>query len=274
MERVAFLVEQTGEQIGALLNPETVVMTRAAGVEARTSTSGRLTGAGLTDDPLLFTGGGRTELRLELLFDVELAPADAGVSDVRQLTRPIWALAENSASDRQRRRPPAVRFVWGRAWNIPGVVTEVAERFDRFAADGSPLRSWMRLVFVRIGSAADEPGGEAWELATRLPRVDLTAEPVGALAVPGGTGRTTGAVGTGTIGAAGTDTGGAGQPAPPRPTDPVELGMLSLAAFGTPLLWKALLAYNDVDDPVELARTMAERGGAALAVPPLGESPR
>ena len=267
MERVAFLVESTGEQIGALLNPETVVMSRSAGVEARTSSGGRLTGAGLTDDPLLFTGGGRTELRLELLFDVELAPVEAGVSDVRQLTRPIWALAENTARaghDRNRRRPPAVRFVWGRAWNIPGVVTEVAERFDRFAPDGSPLRSWMRLAFVRIGAAADEPGGEAWELAGRLPRVDLTAPPVAALPVPGATGRSRQS----------TAPGRGAAPAAPRPTDPAELGMLSAAAFGTPLLWKALLAYNDVDDPVELARTLADRGGAALAVPPLGEAPR
>lgn len=270
MERVAFLVEQTGEQIGALLNPETVVMTRTAGVEARTSSGGRLTGAGLTDDPLLFTGGGRTEVRLDLLFDVELAPPDARVTDVRQLTRRIWALAENTASsgsDRQRRRPPAVRFVWGRAWNIPGVVTEVAERFDRFAPDGSPLRSWMRLAFVRIGAAADEPGGEAWELATRLPRVDLTGEPVGAIGVAGGTGRPAHR-------ADGSPDPGGTSGSRPRPTDPVELGILSQAAFGTPLLWKALLAYNDVDDPVDLARTVAERGGGALAVPPLGESPR
>lgn len=259
MERVAFLIEQSGEQIGALLNPETVVMTRTAGVEARTSAGGRLTGAGLSDDPLLFTGGGRTELRLDLLFDVALAPTETGVVDVRQLTRPIWALAENSATEQRKRRPPTVRFVWGRAWNIPGVVTEVAERFDRFGPDGSPLRSWMRLAFVRIGTAADEQGGEAWELAQRLPRVDLMALPVDALPVVGGTGRV------------GTD--GAAAPLA-RPTEPADLGLLSQQAFGTPLLWKDLLSYNEIDDPLELAATLAERDGAALAVPPLAEAPR
>ncbi len=74
MEKVAFLIEDTGEHIGCLLNPETVVMTRTAGVEARRSSGGRLTGAGLADDPLMFTGGGRTELKLDLLFDVDLRP--------------------------------------------------------------------------------------------------------------------------------------------------------------------------------------------------------
>lgn len=248
MERVAFLIEDTGDYLGCLLNPESVVMSRTAGVEPRRSSGGRLTGAGMADDPLLFTGGGRTELRLDLLFDTDLAPPEASVSDVRQMTRPIWRLAENSAEVERQRRPPWVRFVWGRAWNIPGVVTEVAERFDRFGADGSPLRSWLRLVFVRIGQGADEEGGEAWELAQRLPPVDLTAPAVGALPV----------VGDGSTGVA--EPGG---PAPTPVVNPVELGLLSQEAFGTPLLWKQLLAYNDIDDPRHFT--------GPLAVPPMGE---
>jgi hypothetical protein len=250
MERVAFLIEDTGEHLGCLLNPESVVMSRTAGVEARRSSGGRLTGAGMADDPLLFTGGGRTELRLDLLFDTQLAPAEASVTDVRQMTRPIWRLAENSTEVERQRRPPSARFVWGRAWNIPGVVTEVAERFDRFDADGSPLRSWLRLVFVRIGQSADDEGGEAWDLAQRLPAVDLTAPAVGALPV----------IGDGTTGVA--------DPAGLLPipfVNPVELGLLSDAAFGTPLLWKQLLLYNDIDDPLHFT--------GPLAVPPLGEAP-
>lgn len=247
MERVAFLVEETGEHIGCLLNPETVVMTRTAGVEPRRSAGGRLTGAGLADDPLLFTGGGRTELRLDLLFDVDLAPTQAPVTDVRQMTRPIWRLAENSAEVERQRRPPSVRFVWGRAWNVPGVVTEVAERFDRFAADGSPLRSWLRLVFVRIGRSADEEGGESYELLSRLPTVDLTAPAVG------------------TVGVVGDGSGGDRPPGEAGPVPPTELGLLSLQAFGTPLLWKLLLLYNGIDDPSRFA--------GPLAVPPVGEAP-
>lgn len=252
MERVAFLIEDTGEHLGCLLNPESVVMVRKAGVEPRRSAGGKLTGSGLADDPLLFTGGGHTELRLDLLFDVDLAAAGLHVHDVRQMTRPIWALAENSAEAERQRRPPSVRFVWGRAWNVPGIVTEVAERFDRFASDGSPLRSWMRMVFVRVGQSADEEGGENYELARRLPAVDLTAPPVDTLPVYGD-GSTYG----------GTSAPDASAAAPAVP--PGELGRLSLAAFGTPLLWKLLLEYNNIDDP--------SRFSGPLTVPPLGEAP-
>jgi hypothetical protein len=251
MERVAFLIEDTGEHLGCLLNPETVVMQRSAGVEPRRSAGGKLSGTGLADDPLLFTGGGHTELRLDLLFDVDLAPASLHVQDVRQVTRPIWALAENSAEVERQRRPPSVRFVWGRAWNVPGIVTEVAERFDRFAPDGSPLRSWMRMVFVRVGQAADEEGGENYELARRLPPVDLTAPPVDTLPVTGDGSTDRDAL---------TPDGGLLPEVPPA-----ELGRLSIEAFGTPLLWKLLLEYNNVDDPAHF--------NGPLAVPPMGEAP-
>lgn len=255
MERVAFLIEDTGEYLGCLLNPETVVMSRTAGVEPRRSAGGKLTGTGLADDPLLFTGGGHTELRLDLLFDVDLAPANFHVQDVRQMTRPIWALAENSAEVERQRRPPSARFVWGRAWNVPGIVTEVAERFDRFSPNGSPLRSWMRMVFVRVGQSADEEGGENYELAQRLPPVDLTAPPVDTLTVYGD-GSTPENAAEGIA-----PDGGAAVPEVP----PGELGRLSLAAFGTPLLWKLLLEYNNIDDPARFA--------GPLAVPPIGETP-
>lgn len=249
MERVAFLIEDTGEHLTALLNPETVVMTRTAGVEPRRSAGSRLTGTGLADDPLMFTGGGRTELKLDLLFDVELASVGAPVTDVRQMTRPIWGLAENSVEVERQRRPPSVRFVWGRAWNVPGIVTQVAERFDRFAEDGSPLRSWMRLAFVRVGTSADDEGGENFDLAMRLPLVDLGAPPVGAIAVVGD-GRDGGALAGDTQAA-------------PRSVPPGELGLLSQAAFGTPLLWKALLRFNHIGDPGKFT--------GPLAVPRVGE---
>lgn len=244
MERVAFLIQATGERISCLLNPETVVMTRSAGVETRRSSGGRLTGAGLADDPLLFTGGGRTELRLDLLFDVDLAPSHLAVTDVRQLTRPVWALAENSTETQRRRRPPLVLFLWGSAWAVSGVVTEVAERFDRFTDDGSPLRSWLRLTLVRTGTEEDDAAAST-ELPQRLPVVDLSAPPVATIPVIGEGAATSEQVGGG-------------------PTiAPARLGLLARAALGAELLWKELLEYNDVDDPLQLTGT--------LDVPPVGE---
>jgi Contractile injection system tube protein len=150
MERVAFLIEETNQRIGCLLNPETVLVRRVAGVRPRRSTGGQLTGTGLTDDPLIYTGGGRTELDLDLLFDVALAGSTITTDDVRDLTGPLWNLAENAASADGYWRPPVVRFVWGKAWNMPGVVGSVSERFEQFSIAGTPQRSWLRIRLLRV----------------------------------------------------------------------------------------------------------------------------
>src|SRR5262249_26083550 len=120
MERVAFIVDASGERIDCLLNPESFEIKRLAGVRARSSAGGLLVGAGLADDPLLFTGGGRTEILLDLMFDVDLVESRVGPRDVRALTRPLWRLAENSTHERGSVRPPLVRLVWGKTWNLPG----------------------------------------------------------------------------------------------------------------------------------------------------------
>lgn len=142
MERIAFLVDATGERIDCLINPETLVVRRLAGVRPA-ALPGAIVGAG-ADDVLLFTGGGRTELVLDLLFDVDLADPGHRPDDVRQLTGRLWRLTENEEG-----RPPQVRLVWGKTWNLPGVIVSVAERLDAIDADGTPRRSWMRLKMVR-----------------------------------------------------------------------------------------------------------------------------
>jgi len=160
MERVAFLIENTGERIGCLLNPRSLTIQRTAGVRPRQTISGPVSGGWLTDDPLLFTGGGRTELTLELLFDVTIAGSTVQTSDVRELTRPLWELTERtSASDSGFPRYPQVRFVWGKAWNVPGVIVAVAERLEHFTAEGEPRRSWLRMRLVRVAEpdVSDDP---------------------------------------------------------------------------------------------------------------------
>ena len=150
MERVAFLIEEGGEQLDCLLNPETLVMRRLAGLQPRRAASGTLTGRGLTDDPMLFTGGGRTELTLDLLFDVTLAGLSTPTDDVRSRTRPLWDLAENRSTGSSQRRPSRVRLIWGKSWNIPCVVLAVAERLEYFTEGGTPRRSWLRLRLLRV----------------------------------------------------------------------------------------------------------------------------
>jgi hypothetical protein len=156
MERVAFLLEETSERLGCLLNPASLVMRRVAGISPRNSVGGHFTGNGLRDDPLLYTGGGKTILELHLLFDVSLAGSSIQSSDVRDLTAPLWNLAENAQSASGQRRPPLVRFVWGKSWNIPGIVVAVAERLEEFAADGVPQRSWLSMRLWRVDEEAKE----------------------------------------------------------------------------------------------------------------------
>jgi len=167
MERVAFLVERTGERISCLLNPEFLETRRVSGLRTRREAGGFLAGTGRTDHPLIATGGGVTEFDLRLLFDTEVALSERGqpspappdfadaaapTSDVRELTRPIWNLSENASADGFS-GPPSVRFIWGKSWNIPAVIVCVAERLERFDANGAPQRSWLSLRLRRV----DEP---------------------------------------------------------------------------------------------------------------------
>jgi len=160
MERAAFLIEPSGERIPCLLNPATVVVRRLAGVRPLFSIGGPLTGAGLADSPLLFTGGGSTEVTMDLLFDVTLSRSDPPPESVRDLTEPLWRLTENEPRSGEYGRPPTVRFVWGKAWNIPGVIVAVAERLEHFTQAGVPRRSWLRLRMLRTpgeGAAPEVP---------------------------------------------------------------------------------------------------------------------
>lgn len=157
MDPVAFLLEETGERLPCLLNPPSLVARRSAGLRPRGSIGGALTGAGQADDPLLYTGGGRMELELDLLFDVALVGPHSAVEDVRDLTAPLWHLAENMPGEDGYGRPPRVRFIWGKSWNVPGVVAAVAERLEHFAADGTPRRSWLRMRFLRVAEPPAKP---------------------------------------------------------------------------------------------------------------------
>jgi len=203
MERVAFLIEQTGERVFAMINPDELIFERRSGVRMRQRDDLPLAVARRSDDPMIYVGGGVTDLTLNLLFDVDLlarsspsfsqeagsrtpfwaraeapsvgeaepdaAAEDEGpglepalpptVTDVRDLSGPLWRLTENGADDASV-GPPIVHFIWGAAWNVPCIAISVAERFDQFSADGTPLRSWMRIRLRRTqlpSSTAREP---------------------------------------------------------------------------------------------------------------------
>ncbi len=238
MEKVAFLVDDTGERIDCLLNPESFEVTRLAGVRPRGTASGRLVGTGLADDPLQFTGGGRTTLVLDLLFDIDFVEAKVRPTDVRTLTRRLWMLAENSAEESGSVRPPLVRLVWGKTWNVPGVIIAVAERFDVFDPFGTPQRSWLRMKLARVAESA-AAAQESFE--AELAKAGPTTNPaLGGGAVP--------AIGDGS-----NEGGYSG----------VRLDQLACDGLGSPFQWRLLAEHNDIANPLEVA------AGTVLAIPPL-----
>ncbi|MGH3952330.1 MAG: hypothetical protein ACRDSE_24990 [Pseudonocardiaceae bacterium] len=250
MERVAFLVDETGERIDCLLNPETVAVTRLAGVRPRGTATGRLTGAGLADDPLQFTGGGRTELTLDLLFDIELVEEQVRPTDVRVLTRRLWMLAENSAEELGGFRPPLVWLVWCKSWDLPGVITAVAERYDAFDSYGTPRRSWLRMKLVRVTESAAEAQAEfETELAQAKAQADARAAEAALTAAEPGVSPTEAVLAVGE-GQADPDYSG------------VRFDLLATDALGSPFLWRLLAEHNGIDDPFQV------HSGTVLTVPP------
>lgn len=171
MERVAFLVEATNDRIACMLNPESLILRRRSGVRTQTTTGGLTSDAYLADDPIFFTGGGTTELTLDLLFDTQMVEGQTSVVDVRELTGPLWQLAENGHRTGSDWCPAQVLFFWGKAWAIPGVIVAVAERLDDFTRGGTPRRSWLRVRMLRVAEHdADLTGG-----ALPPPRIDADA---------------------------------------------------------------------------------------------------
>ncbi|WP_250454445.1 hypothetical protein [Caballeronia sp. ATUFL_M2_KS44] len=157
MERVAFLIEDTGERIDCLVNPESVVLRREAGLHRRRLV-GEIIGDSAWSDDALICGGGLTELQLDLLFDTSLVAPPNKCADVQELTAPFWALAEHAVDAGGYSRPHVARFLWSKEWNVPGVVAAVAERFECFLPNGAPQRSWLRMLFVRVDDGARAQG--------------------------------------------------------------------------------------------------------------------
>jgi len=251
MERVAFLIERTGQRIGCMLNPEGLTLRRATGVLARRLPGGAIAGAGLSDDPLIFTGGGRTELDLDLLFDIEIAGSSVTSRDVRELTGPLWRLTENAREDGAFGRPPTVRFLWGTGWNIPGIIVSIAERLERFDQDGLPMRSWLRLRLVRTAEPPAEVVGGAKSLGIAVPELPDVLEGSPETPIPGEQQHEV-------LGARSSES-----PTDPIPGHSERLDQIAHQWSGDPSHWRVLAYLNNVIDPLRIIP------GTILRLPPL-----
>lgn len=241
MERVAFLVEDTGNRIPCLLNPSSVVVRRATGLRQRESGGGgALTRAALTDDPLFYAGGGTTEILLNLLFDLSLADPSIQFTDVRELTRGLFQLSEGRSNTSGEAELPLVRFVWGKSWNVLGVVSAVSERLEYFTAEGEPQRSWMRIRLLRVPETTpaaddlDEPAAPSDLLPEDVPPEDSDF-----YSLPG-----------------------EGSSSQDNESSTQRLDQVAWNKYGKASWWKLIAAFNNIDDPLNVSP------GTTLRLPP------
>lgn len=225
MERVAFLLPHSGAWIRCLLNPEGLSMQRRSGVRAPLHEGQRLIGRGLADDPILVTGGGSTRLVLNLLFDVAFAHQAVPDDDVRHLSDPIWRLGDAAGDE----AGLVVRLVWGKSWNIPGIVMSAAQRFDDFQQSGIPRRNWMSLEFRRVAdSDSDSNRSEPTPRdAMRRSLPSAASAPLNGPAAEFVAGQ--------------------------------RIDLLAATHLGDPAAWRELAAANDLDDPFAVAPTRVLR---------------
>jgi hypothetical protein len=246
--RVGFVIESTRQRITALLNPVSLIVSRTAGIVPERTLSGAFSRRGAADAPLLYTGGGRTELNLELLFDAPLhealrgtAPAaSADEPDVRDMTAPFFMLAENSEDSV---RLPIVRFIWGKSWNVRGIVAAVSERLEHFTQSGVPQRSWMKMRFLRVLENASASEGQQTVAAAALDTSDAARERARDHVVAGSAG-------------------------PAAALSGERLDSLASRYYGNPSLWRVLARYNGIDDPARIPP------GTTLRIPPIGPAAR
>lgn len=240
LAKITIQPEGGGDPITCLLNPESLVRRRVAGVRPRRSLNGLLTSKGTQDDALLYTGGGTTELTLELLFDTSL---DSGKEDVRDMTDPLWALAENSEQKDGVVRSAPVTITWGghnlfQTEDYPdplkGIVVAIAERWERFTGFGVPQRAWVRMRLLRVkNSPLPQPPTRSLSptVSQQLisPDADIPPEQVQTYQ---------------TIG------------------DGIPPDQIAQQVYQDPRLWRPIMSYNDIDDPFHIP------AGTTLVIPP------
>lgn len=167
-------------------------------------------------------------------------PDPSLVVDVRELTQPLWALAESGEPVDGALVPQRIRFIWGKSWNVPGVILAVAERLERFDANGVPQRSWLSMRMRRV----EEEGEGSGSTPPRQPTTpQFQIDPSGA------------------------DGSYAGQDVITLPVDGDGFAMLrhdqiGAEFYGDPAMGRAVFEANDRDD------LLGAREGDRLRLPP------
>lgn len=148
LEKLKFLNEDTGEVFSVLFNPSQYSVD-----DASTWTDQQKIGQ---VPELIYTGGARKKLAMELFFDTYESK-----SDVREHTGKVAALLQYQ---REKHRPPVVTISWGTAppGNVPhdfpfkGVLESLKQQFILFMSDGTPVRAKLNVSFVQFTLPVEE----------------------------------------------------------------------------------------------------------------------
>lgn len=188
----------------------------------------------------LSEGEEETESPVEPLAPILSAPEPPPPPsiDVRSLTQPLWALAENGEPVAGNLALQRIRLIWGCSWNVPGVILAVAERLERFDERGVPKRSWLSMLLRRVeeelesGNTPPPPTSPQFEIN----RAESATEDSGddSVVVPVD------------------DQGYALTP----------LHIVAAERYGDPRYDRAIAEYNDLDDLLELEE------GQPIRLPP------
>lgn len=172
-----------------------------------------------------------------------LAPTASPSSvDVRTLTQPLWALAENGEPLNGRLAPQRVRFIWGRSWNVPGVILAVAERHEQFDSQGVPKRSWLSLLLRRVEEEVDAGSSPP---APTSPQFEINS---------------------GNSGAEGSGDDSIVIPVDEEGMVLTPLHMIAAERYGDPHYDRAIAEYNGLDDLLELEEGQPIRLPPAISV--------
>ncbi len=104
---------------------------------------------GENSSEMSYAGGEAQDFDIPLLFD----NTDTGI-DVRKSYLPLLALMDADPTTlnlvTSKGEPPRCRFVWGRFLSFTAVISQLAQKFTFFNADGTPLRAEVKVSFSQV----------------------------------------------------------------------------------------------------------------------------
>jgi hypothetical protein len=145
----AMLSTETGATQVCWFNPKTLKFSRAAKWRARP-------GSAQGVPPLSYQGGEEERLELELLLHARYGQNG---DDVKKAIDWMYDLLNPTIHVKGppvgRKRPPQVRFSWGRFVSFAAICESVSVSEELFDVNGGPLRAW---VTIQLRQAVPEPG--------------------------------------------------------------------------------------------------------------------